>query len=160
MHIVKDVRPPTGLSRLVYRLPIHVYRPVLGWIFDSRPLLLDHIGRRTGKRRQSVLEVVEHDHVDGSVVVASGWGASSAWYSNVMHTPAVSIQVGTRTLAVTAVPIPPDEGEYIFARYVAHDPMAATWLLPRLLGYSIDGSLADFRAVGRHLPFVPFVPHT
>lgn len=158
MHIVKVLQPPTGLSRLVYRLPIHVYRLGLGRIFGSRLLLLQHVGRRTGMQRQSVLEVVEHDRTDGSFVVASGWGASSAWYRNVVHTPAVSIQVANRTLAVTAVPIPAEEGEDVFARYVGHHPIAAKWLLPRLQGIAVDGSQADFRAVGRHLPFVRFVP--
>lgn len=79
MEIVKEIRPPAGLSRLLFRLPLHLYRAGLGPMFGHRLLVVNHIGRVTGKRRQVVLEVIVHDD-DGSYVVASGWGPSAAWY--------------------------------------------------------------------------------
>jgi len=42
----------------------------------------------------------------------------------------------------------------IFARYAARHRTAATYLLPRLMGFAVDGSEADFRAVGQRMPFV------
>ena len=158
MKIVKKVRPPTGLSRLLFRLPIHLYRMDLGWLFGGRIMLVNHVGRVTGKRRQVVLEVVAHDANEGSYVVASGWGPTAAWYRNVLHTPDVTIQVGRRTIPVRAVPLPTDEGAEIFARYASGHRIAAKLLLPRLMGFAVDGSLADFRAVGQHMPFVRLVP--
>jgi deazaflavin-dependent oxidoreductase (nitroreductase family) len=160
MEIVKQVRPPTGLSRLLFRLPIHLYRQGLGWLFGSRIMLVHHVGRVTGKRRQVVLEVVAHDANDGSYVVASGWGPGAAWYRNVLHAPDVTIQVGRRTIPVTGVPLPAEEGADVMARYASRHRLAAKYLLPRLMGYAVDGSEADFRAVGRHMPFIRFVPRT
>ncbi|MEV0085192.1 hypothetical protein [Saccharopolyspora sp. NPDC050642] len=61
MEIAKKVRPPKGLSRLLFRLPIHLYRWGLGWLFGSRLVLVNHVGRVTGKPRQVVLEVVSRD---------------------------------------------------------------------------------------------------
>lgn len=158
MKIVKNVQPPTGLNRLLFRVPIYIYRAGLGWMFGDRILRLEHTGRASGKRREVILEVVEHDPVDDSFVVASGWGPTAAWYRNVVQMPDVTIQVGRRTVPVTAVTLNADEGEEIFARYAMRHRMAANYLLPRLMGFSVDGSEADFRAVGRHLPFVRFVP--
>jgi deazaflavin-dependent oxidoreductase (nitroreductase family) len=160
MEIVKEVQPPTGLSRLLFRLPLHLYRLGLGWLFGHRLAVVNHVGRVTGKRRQAVLEVVAHDGSDGSYVVASGWGAAAAWYRNVLHAPDVSIQVGTRTIPVTGVPLSADEGAEIFARYASRHVAAAKLLLPRLMGYAVDGSEADFRAVGERIPFIRFVPRT
>ncbi len=85
-------------------------------------------------------------------------GPTAAWYRNVVHTPAVRIQVGHRTLPVTAVVLPAEEGADIFARYATRHRLLAQYLLPRLMGFAVDGSEADFREVGRHLPFVRFVP--
>jgi len=158
MEIVKEVRPPAGLSRLLFRLPLHLYRWGLGWLFGRRLLLLNHVGRKSGRRRQAVLEVVEHDAGDGSYVVASGWGPGAAWYRNVRHTPDVSIQVGRSTIPVTGVPLPAGEGAEIFARYASAHRTLAKYLLPRLMGFAVDGSEADFRAAGQHMPFVRFVP--
>ena len=152
MKIVKNVQPPAGLTRFLFRIPIHLYRLRLGWLFGSRLLLLNHIGRVSGKPRQTILEVAEH-HGD-SYVVASGWGPTAAWYRNILHTPEVSIQVGRRTIPVTAVPLDKEQGAEIFARYAARHRAAATYLLPRLMGFSVDGSEADFRAVGQRMPFV------
>ncbi len=56
----------------MFRLPSQLYRIGLGGIFRGRILVLNHIGRVTGKRSQAVLEVVRHDD-DGSYLIASGW---------------------------------------------------------------------------------------
>jgi deazaflavin-dependent oxidoreductase (nitroreductase family) len=158
VKIVKNVAPPTGLSRLLFRIPIYVYRLGLGWLFGDRLMLLNHIGRVSGKQRATVLEVVTHDPADESFVVASGWGPTAAWYRNVIHTPDVSIQVGRQTIPVTAVRIPEEEGADTFAKYAAQHRTAAKHLLPRLMGFAVDGSDADFRAVGKRMPFIRFIP--
>jgi len=156
VKIVKNIQPPAGVTRFLFRIPIHLYRLRLGWLFGSRLLLLNHTGRVSGKPRQTVLEVAERDG-DG-YVVASGWGPTAAWYRNILQTPEVTIQVGTRTIPVTAIPLDKDEGAQVFVRYGSRHRAAAKYVLPRVLGFSVDGSDADFRAVGEHLPFVRFVP--
>lgn len=158
MRIIKNVQPPTGLTRFLFRTPIYLYRLRLGWLFGSRLLLLNHIGRVSGKPRQTILEVAEHD--DNRYVVASGWGPTAAWYQNVVHAPDVTIQVGRRTLAVRAVTLNEDEGADIFARYAVRHRTLAKYVLPRLMGFSVDGSEADFREAGRRMPFVRFVPRS
>jgi deazaflavin-dependent oxidoreductase (nitroreductase family) len=158
VKVVKDIHPPTGLTRLLFRLPIYAYRLCLGWVFGDRLLLLNHIGRVSGKQYQTILEVAEHGAGDGSYVVASGWGPSAAWYRNIRQNPEVSIQVGTRTMAVKAVPLDQDTGAEIFARYASRHPRLAKFVLPRVLGMSVDGSEVDFREAGRHMPFVRLVP--
>lgn len=160
MEIVKKVQPPAGLNRLLFRLPIHLYRVGLGWLFGRRLVLINHVGRVTGKRRQVVLEIIAHDANDNSYLVASGWGPSAAWYRNVLHTPDVTIQVGRRTIPVTGVPVPTDQGAEIMAWYASQHRAAAKRLLPRLMGFAVDGSDADFRAVGLHMPFIRFIPRT
>ena len=156
MKIVKNVQPPAGLTRFLFRIPIQLYRLRLGWLFGSRLLLLNHIGRVSGKPRQTILEVAERD--GNSYVVASGWGPTAAWYRNVLRTPDVTIQLGTRTIPVTAMPLDTDEGAQVFVRYGSRHRTAAKYVLPRVLGFSVDGSDADFRAVGKQLPFIRFVP--
>ncbi|HTY28018.1 MAG TPA: nitroreductase family deazaflavin-dependent oxidoreductase [Mycobacterium sp.] len=156
MKVVKNVQPPAGLTRFLFRTPILVYRLRLGWLFGSRLLLLNHVGRVSGKPRQSVLEVAEHD--GDTYVVASGWGPTAAWYRNILHTPDVTIQVGTRTIPVTAIPLDKEQGAQVFVRYGSRHRTAAKYVLPRMLGFSVDGSDADFHAVGQQLPFVRFVP--
>ncbi|EST35957.1 hypothetical protein N566_16900 [Streptomycetaceae bacterium MP113-05] len=154
------MKGPTGLVLEVLKLPVHLYRLGLGDLFGRRMLLINHLGRVTGKRRQTVVEVINHDKAEGSYLVASGWGPGAAWYRNLMHTPEASIQIGRKTIPVTAVPLPEDEAVEIMTAYYVRNRAAAKQLLPRLYGYSVDGSTADFREVAKRVPAIRFMPRT
>ena len=158
MRIVKDVHAPAGMTRALLRAPIAAYRLGFGWMFGRRLLLLNHLGRVSGLPRQTVLEVVAYEPVIGSYLVASGWGPRAAWYRNVVAEPDVAIQVGRRVIPVTAEALSEDDGADVFVRYAARHRRTARFVLPRVLGMAVDGSTEDFRAVGRRMPFVRFVP--
>jgi hypothetical protein len=57
-----------------FRAPVCLYRCRLGWLLGKRCLLLTHTGRRTGLRRQTVLEVVDYRKEGPEVVVVNGFG--------------------------------------------------------------------------------------
>lgn len=154
---IKDVRPPSGLGAFLFRLPIWLYRVGLGRLLGGRFLLLNHVGRKSGKMRQVVVEVVRHDEGSDSYVVAAGFGPQSQWYQNLLAHPEVSIQVGRRKLAVTAGFLSEEQGADEMADYGRRHPGAARQL-SRLMGYKVDGSEADYRELGRTLPFVAFRP--
>ncbi len=158
MKVVKEIGPPTGIRRFMFRLPIHLYHMRLGFLFADRLMLLHHVGRKSGMPREVVLEVAEHDADTDSFAVASGWGPTAAWYRNVLQTPDVTIDVGRRSIAVTALPLTREEGAEIFVRYASRRATLAKYVLPRLMGYAVDGSEADFREAGMRMPFVRFVP--
>lgn len=149
--------PPSGLSRMVFRLPIWLYRLRLGWVLGARFLLVHHVGRRTGLPRRVVLEVIEHDPARGAYAVAAGFGTHSDWYRNLRVRPDTTIQVGMRTRQVTAVPLSTEEGGEIMARYAPRHPRAAP-RLGRFMGFAVDGSPDDYRAVGRRISFLRFEP--
>jgi deazaflavin-dependent oxidoreductase (nitroreductase family) len=157
MEITRRPAPPTGIRRLLFRAPIHLYRLRMGWLFGGRLLLLNHTGRKSGKRRQVVIEVVEHDRTDGSYVVCSGFGPKAAWYQNLLAGPETGIQVGLRLIPVTAHPLGEQEGGHVMAGYALRHPKAARKLV-RFMGFSVDGTPEDYRVVGEQLPFVRLSP--
>ncbi|TQF74625.1 nitroreductase family deazaflavin-dependent oxidoreductase [Rhodococcus spelaei] len=156
MKVVSEPGPPAGVRRTLARLPIGLYRAHLGWLLGGRFLLLHHRGRKSGRPRQVVLEVVEHSP-DRSYVLASGFGTKSDWYRNLLAAPDTTAQVGRRVLAVHASPIGVDEGAELMARYAGRHPRAGRALC-KLMGFEVDGSRADFLAAGRRIPFVRLSP--
>lgn len=76
---IKEVQPPHGLARTLYRLPIKLYRLHLGWLLMGHFLLLTHVGRKSGLPRQTVLEVLLHDKARDVYYVLAGWGEKSDW---------------------------------------------------------------------------------
>jgi deazaflavin-dependent oxidoreductase (nitroreductase family) len=89
-------RKPSGLLRLLLRAPIALYRMGLGGLLGGRFLLLSHVGRKTGKTRQALVEVMRHDQESDRYIVASGWGERSDWLRNVQRAPEVTLVVGRR----------------------------------------------------------------
>lgn len=144
---------PTGLSRILFRLPIWLYRLHLGWIMGKRFVLINHIGRKSGEVRQVVVEVVRHDQVHERYIVCSGFGQKAQWYQNLVATPDVTIQVGARKLAVHAEFLSAEDGGEEMLSYARRNPIAAR-NLSKFMGLAVDGSEAAYRAAGEKLPFV------
>lgn len=157
MEVLDRPEPPTGFRRLLFRLPVHLYRWRLGWLLGHRFLLVNHVGRVSGRPRQAVIEVVDHDPATATYTVASGFGTGADWYKNLLETPDVTIRVGRHELPVTAVPLSAADGERVMAGYARRHPSTAK-RLARFMGFAVDGSEADYRAVGRRIPFVGFTP--
>ncbi len=153
---IKDIQPPTGLSRLLFRLPIWLYRAKLGWLLGGRFLLLNHIGRKSGLPRQAVLEIVRHDKKSDSYIICAGFGPKTQWYQNLAKRSEVTIQVGRQKLEVVAKRLSPAEGGEEMVSYAKRHPTAASNV--HLLGYSVDGSEEDYRALGELLRYVALRP--
>ncbi|MCX4854897.1 nitroreductase family deazaflavin-dependent oxidoreductase [Streptomyces canus] len=146
-------QPPTGWRRLAFRLPIRLYHAGLGPLLGKRFLLLHHTGRKSGRKRQVVLEVVSYDKHTDIWTIASGFGPKSDWYQNLRHRPQATIQFGRRHFAVTAHFLSPEEGADVMADYARRHPQAAR-RLSSLMGFPRDDSQAAFRKVGEAIPFV------
>lgn len=89
-------RKPTGLLRLLLRVPILLYRARAGWLLGRRFVYIAHRGRRTGARREVVVEVVRYLPAVPELAVVAAWGRHPDWYLNLKAGPAVEIRIGTQ----------------------------------------------------------------
>ena len=105
-------------------------------------LLLTTTGRTSGKRRTTPLLYVED--AGRYIIIASVGGAPKhpAWYLNLQADPAASIQIGKRTIAVTASTAPAEE-------------RARLWLLATTMYAGYDGYQAKTE---REIPVVILAP--
>jgi len=150
-------KPPRGCSRILWRLPIGLYRLGLGGLLGDRLLYLEHTGRKSGQVRRAVIEVVRHDPDSGAYIVASGFGEKSDWYQNLMHTPDAVIQVGRKRLAVTATRLDAESAEEEILDYARRHPTAIR-SLSGFMGYPLEETEAGYRRLGSMLPMVQFLP--
>ena len=104
-----------------------------------------------------VVEVALHDRATGAVTVVSGFGPGSDWYRNLLAHPGASIQLGARFIQVQAVPVPPAQAAEVMVDYARRHPRAAR-RLSRFMGFVVDGSDDDYRAVGRQVPVLRLTP--
>jgi deazaflavin-dependent oxidoreductase (nitroreductase family) len=142
--------------RLAFRVPRVMFRLRLGWVFAGRLVLVEHVGRRSGRRFRTPLEVIERG--DGGVLtVASAFGGRADWYRNLVARPATLISLGGRAIPATAEPMSVADGAAAMLAYARRH----RWLARRVLavmGHHVDGSDAGFLEAGRQLRFVRLVP--
>lgn len=154
---VKDVHPPRGLARLGFRLPVWLYRLNLGGLLGKRFLLLTHTGRKSGRARQTVLEVVRYDPETSTFLVAAGFGTGSDWYQNIRANPRVTVQCGRKRWLMLAEFLSQEQAGEELLDYARRHPLALKELT-HFMGYRLDGSPASIRALGQDLAMVAFYP--
>lgn len=149
--------PPQGLTGWLLRLPVGLYRAGLGGLLGKRFLMITHTGRKTGRERQTVVEVVDHDPASGVYYVVSGWGERSNWYRNVMANPRVTVQVGNHKFDAIAERASPEEGARIMLFYAREHPQALR-MLAQIMDYPLDGTEESAQEFGRKIPVLAFRP--
>ena len=85
-----------GVLWYLFRGPLYLYRWRVGWLFGKRLMLLTHTGRHSGRRRQTVLEVVEYRNQGPEVAVVNGFGRDSDWVRNIEAGPGEAVTVAGR----------------------------------------------------------------
>ena len=56
--------------------------------------MLIHVGRKTGRLRETVAMVLADDATTGELVICSGWGPDADWVRNLRTGPAREVRVG------------------------------------------------------------------
>jgi len=144
----------------LFRAPVYLYRWRLSWLLGHRVLLLTHTGRRTGLRRQTVLEVVEYRSEGPEVVVASGFSHSD-WLLNIEAKHDEEVTVGRQHFAATHRLLGEEEAAKVIRDYEYRNRFIApivrrgfSWLL----GWQYRGTEGDRRRLVRQLPLIAFRP--
>ena len=150
-----------GMLRFLFRAPVHLYSWHLGWIFGHRLLLLTHIGRRTGLRRQTVLEVVDYRTDGPEVVVANGFGRDSDWVRNIEARPGEEVTVGSQHFVAIHRFLGEEEAATVVEEYEHRNRFIApivrkgfSWLV----GWQYRGGDDDRRKFVRQIPLIAFRP--
>jgi deazaflavin-dependent oxidoreductase (nitroreductase family) len=139
-------------------LPIWLFRFRLGWLLGDRFLMLTHVGRRSGRLRRVVLEVIRHNPRTETYLVASGFGEKADSFQNIQQTPHVFIDVGFRHLEAVATRLPEPAAVNEFADYARRHPLAFHQLSPVLVGRKLQGTLEDCQVLAELIPLVAIRP--
>lgn len=149
-----------GFLWYFFRAPVYLYRWHLGWLFGHRALLLTHTGRRSGLRRQNVLEVVAYRAEIPEAVVVSGF-RDSDWLRNIEAAPGEEIKVGAQQFEAQHRLLGEDEAMQVMRDYEHR----YRWLAPLvrrglswLVGWKYQGTEDDRRKLVRQLPMIAFRP--
>lgn len=135
-------------TQWLVRAPIALYRSGWGWLFGTRLLMIEHLGRKSHEPRYVVVEAVDRGH--NRIVVASGFGTKAQWYRNLKANGVAYLSTGrARRVRAHVRLLSPEDSAAALQLYAAQHP--AAW--KRLKGAMDAAAGAD--AV---IPLVEFTP--
>lgn len=156
-----NARTPGPIVRRLLRAPAVLYRWNAGWLFGRRFLLLTHVGRRSGRRYQTMLEVIGTNRASDEFIVIAGFGHSANWYRNLQARPALEVAVGRRRFQPVHRELEEREAVVVLADYERRN----RWVTPVvrrvlswLTGWRYDGSEDARRRLVAELPILAFRP--
>lgn len=121
-------------------------------------MLLTHTGRKSGRKREAVIEVVSHDPVTGAYYVAAAWREKSDWYRNIQKNPSVDIQVRNRKFQANADQVSKQEAEAHLGDYARKHPSAFGELVMIMLGERLPPSQETCQRVAQSIPIISLTP--
>jgi deazaflavin-dependent oxidoreductase (nitroreductase family) len=116
------------------------------------------IGRKSGRPRQSVLEVIDHDQATSSYIIASGWGQQADWLRNIQKNPNVLVDAGGRRFEATAEQLAQELATNEAHDYALRHPSAFRALASRMIGRPLTGAEEDYRDLAMAAPMVALHP--
>ncbi len=124
-------------ARWFLRTPMPFYRYFPGFerIYGFQWILLTTRGRRTGKPRPVLLDLVGHDPSTDRYYVQPGWGRGCAWVRNIEADPVVEAQIGRKRFRARVVDVSGPEGAthvFAFARRHRFETALISRLIPDL----------------------------
>ena len=114
-------KPPSGLLKFFFKVPLYVHKMGFGgWekLIGAEWMLIATTGRKTGKRREAMVDVMDYDQSTDTYYIEAAYGARADWYRNIQRNPVSAAQVGRRKLHARAMPrSSPDTGEMLVQFY-------------------------------------------
>ena len=155
------MKPPRPALRTMLKAPNLLYRWHVGWLLGHRFVRIEHTGRRSGARYDTVVEVLSWNRASGEVIVMSGRGPTADWYRNILADTPTAMTLGSRSCSVAHRKLTEEEAIGVLHEYEQRN----RWIRPivrRVLGHlsgqPYDGSDESRRAVVHVLPVIALVP--
>jgi deazaflavin-dependent oxidoreductase (nitroreductase family) len=149
------------MLRVLFRAPASLYHWRCGWLLGRRFLLLVHIGRRSGRRRETVLEVAEYRRSGPEIVVVSAYGHAADWLRNIEASPKAEVIIGRDRFTAAHRILGEEEAIQVIKGYEHRNRLIGPIVrlgLGCFLGWRYYGTDADRRRLVAQLPLIAFHP--
>lgn len=146
-----------GILKLFFKAPVYLYRWGLGFLLGKRFIYFTHIGHKSGKTRDSVIEVIYRDKEADLYYAVAAYGSKAHWLQNIRKNGQVQAQTGTRKFSATAAELNQADGFRMLSQYAEKHPRLFKELM-KLVGYQIEGTPKEIEALAQLMPVVIFTP--
>jgi len=92
-------KSPSTLLKLFFKMPLLLHKLGMGgWehLIGAEWMLITTTGRKTGKRRETMVDVMNYDKVSDTYYIEAAYGSRADWCRNIKSNPVFEAQVGRR----------------------------------------------------------------
>jgi deazaflavin-dependent oxidoreductase (nitroreductase family) len=86
-------------------------------LFGFKFVFLETVGRRTGRQRRVLVDLVGEDIKRNRYYIAAGWGHRTGWVQNLRASPVINVKIGRQHFRARAVEVTGSEGASRLIQY-------------------------------------------
>lgn len=155
---VLDKRPGKFL-KFFFKVPVWMYKIGFGgferW-FGAQWMLITHIGRKSGKRYDSMVDVMDYDKATDTYYIEAAYGTRADWYRNIQANPIFKVKVGRRKFEARAEALSTEGSADMLVKFYREKP-AYTRSVMAMVGMKFNGE-EDLRAMASKLMLLAVHP--
>jgi deazaflavin-dependent oxidoreductase (nitroreductase family) len=133
-----ELKPPRGWRKIFFKMPVFMARlGFAGWetLFGIEWMMLTTIGRKSGKKRYTMVDVLLYERETDTYIIEVGFGKESDWYRNIQANPIFEAQVRRRKFSAVAETLPPEKTGDAMANFFRRRPRYANMVI-KLVGFT------------------------
>lgn len=150
---------PNPLLKLFFKFPLLLHKIGLGgWekLIGAEWMLLSTTGRKTGRRRDSMVDVMDYDAESDTYYIEAAYGSRADWFKNIQANPVFDAQVGRRKFKATAEELSGKDTGEALVRFFRRKP-AYTRSVMAMVGMKFKDE-DELRKLGENLTLLAVKP--
>jgi len=150
---------PGLFQKYFFKVPVLLHKMGLGgWerLIGAQWMLITTTGRKTGKRRDAMVDVMDYDAVTDTYYIEAAYGANADWYKNIQSNPVFEAQVGRRKFRARAGELTTEGAGTMLVKFYRERP-AYTKSVMAMAGMKFKDE-NELRALGQKLTLLAVKP--
>jgi deazaflavin-dependent oxidoreductase (nitroreductase family) len=150
---------PNRLLKFFFKVPVWVHKMGFGgWerLVGAQWMLITTTGRKTGKRRETMVDVMDYDKTSDTYYIEAAYGARADWYRNIQSNPIFEAQVGRRKFKARAGALTTEGAGEMLVQFYRSKP-AYTRSVMAMAGMKFKDE-DELRVIGKDLTLLAVKP--
>lgn len=150
---------PGQLQKFFFKVPVILHKIGLsGWerLIGAQWMLITHIGRKSGKRYDSMVDVMDYDKASDTYYIEAAYGARADWYKNIQANPVFEAKVRRRKFKARAGALTTEGASEMLVQFYRNKP-AYTRSVMAMAGMKFRDE-GELRELGKNLTLLAIKP--
>lgn len=150
---------PNALLKFFFKMPLFMHKIGFGgWerLIGAQWMLIATTGRKTGKRREAMVDVMDYDKEIDTYYIEAAYGTRADWYKNIKSNPVFEAQVGRRKFKARAEELAEKDTGEMLVQFFRRKP-AYTRSVMAMVGITFKDE-DELREIGKKLTLLAVKP--